>query len=92
MVLIGWVCIDNFDVRFFFYFSQHFFEYCGKSSWLREESFDISSQATIDLRPVQEFVYIQAWQLLSLCTALFAPKHKFLLFLKGHLNRSSTAR
>ncbi|XP_044163612.1 pleckstrin homology domain-containing family H member 1-like isoform X1 [Acropora millepora] len=70
----------------------HFFEYCGKSSWLREESFDISSQATIDLRPVQEFVYIQAWQLLSLCTALFAPKHKFLLFLKGHLNRSSTAR
>ncbi|CAH3122183.1 unnamed protein product [Porites lobata] len=70
----------------------HFLEHCGKSSWLREDSFDISSQATIDLRPVQEHVYVQAWQLLALCTALFAPKQKFLLFLKGHLNRSSTLR
>ncbi|XP_022810522.1 pleckstrin homology domain-containing family H member 2-like isoform X3 [Stylophora pistillata] len=68
----------------------HFLEHCGKSSWLREDSFDIASQATIDLRPVQEFVYIQAWQLLSLCTALFVPKKKFLLFLRGHLNRTST--
>ncbi|XP_068729703.1 pleckstrin homology domain-containing family H member 1-like isoform X1 [Montipora capricornis] len=70
----------------------HFLEYCGKSSWLQESAYDISSQATIDLRPVQEFVFIQAWQLLSLCTALFVPKQKFFLFLKGHLNRCSTSR
>ena len=77
---------------FIFVFSQDFFEHCGKSSWLREDSFDIASQATIDLRPVQEFVYIQSWQLLAFCTALFVPKQKFLLFLKGHLNRISTSR
>ncbi|KAJ7357469.1 Pleckstrin y domain-containing H member 2 [Desmophyllum pertusum] len=90
-------CLDNPELQNEIYCQlikqtskHHFLENCGKSSWLREDAFDIASQATIDLRPVQEFVYIQAWQLLALCTALFVPKQKFLLFLKGHLNRTST--
>ena len=86
IILFTYLCVCLFIV------SQHFLEYCGKSSWLQESAYDISSQATIDLRPVQEFVFVQAWQLLSLCTALFVPKQKFFLFLKGHLNRCSTSR
>ena len=58
----------------------------GVRSWLRDDACGIGE--TIDLRPVQEFVYLQSWQLLSLCTSLFVPKQELLSFVKLHLKRS----
>ena len=69
--------------------AQNFLQNCGKSSWLRTETVSSSTSEcqTIDLRPVQSHVFMQTWQLLALCTALFAPRGKFLPYLKAHLNR-----
>ncbi|EDO43015.1 predicted protein, partial [Nematostella vectensis] len=47
-----------------------------------------TSKQTIDLRPVQEYVYLQTWQLLAMCTSLFVPKQHFLVYLRAHLKRS----
>ncbi|XP_031572263.1 pleckstrin homology domain-containing family H member 1-like isoform X2 [Actinia tenebrosa] len=63
----------------------HFLMNCGKRSWLRA---DASVAETIDLRPVQEYVYLQTWQLMALCTSLFVPKEQLLSFVKAHLKRS----
>ncbi|XP_020901839.1 pleckstrin homology domain-containing family H member 1 isoform X2 [Exaiptasia diaphana] len=69
----------------------HFLMNCaGKRSWLRADSSAIED--TIDLRPVQEFVYLQSWQLLAMCTSLFVPKQQLLSFVKAHLERSCSLK
>ncbi|XP_048586759.1 pleckstrin homology domain-containing family H member 1 isoform X2 [Nematostella vectensis] len=65
---------------------DHYLKNCSKRSWLRADSAAI--EETIDLRPVQEYVYLQTWQLLAMCTSLFVPKQHFLVYLRAHLKRS----
>ncbi|XP_028409734.1 pleckstrin homology domain-containing family H member 2-like [Dendronephthya gigantea] len=61
------------------------------SEWLSaSRSNSVVSNATIDLRPIREYVYEQCWQLLILCCTLFIPRGHVLWFLKAHLEKYST--
>eukprot|EP00794_Sanderia_malayensis_P020288 gene20287-22274_t len=57
------------------------------SDWITDDPGD----QTIDLSPVPDFVYIQCWHLLSLCTSLFLPKLKILWLLKEHLKKNANS-